>query len=98
MDYALGIRGDDGTLTPVFMGDPADSIVINYSNNYCCVKVDSTAFQPGDWAILYPMVNFRNVPGCDWQMLASEEFRVIAGRTTGGQFYLVKEKHDLEIT
>ena len=98
MDYALGIRGDDGTLTPVFMGDPADSIVINYSNNYCCVKVDSTAFQPGDWAILYPMVNFRNVPGCNWQMLASEEYRVIAGRATGGQFYLVKEKHDLEIT
>ena len=98
MDYALGIRGDDGTLTPVFMGDPADSIVINYSNNYCCVKVDSTAFQPGDWAILYPMVNFRNVPGCDWQMLASEEYRVIAGRATGGQFYLVMEMPDLKIT
>ena len=31
-------------------------------------------------------------------MLASEEYRVIAGRTTGGQFYLVKEKPNLEIT
>ncbi len=50
------------------------------------------------WAILYPMVNFRNVPGCDWQMLASEEYRVIAGRATGGQFYLVMEMPDLEIT
>ena len=48
--------------------------------------------------VLYPMVRFRNIPGCDWQMLASEEYRVIAGRTTGGQFYLVKEKPNLEIT
>ncbi len=98
-DYAIGTCADDGTLTPVFMGNPADSIVYNYEiNNHHKVKVDSTAFQPGEWMALYPMVRFRNIPGCDWQMLASEEYRVIAGRTTDGQFYLVKEKHDLEIT
>ena len=98
MDYAIGTCADDGTITPVFMGNPADSIVLNWGNNPHRVKVDSTAFQPGEWMALYPMVRFRNIPGCDWQMLASEEYRVIAGRTTGGQFYLVKEMHDLEIT
>ena len=97
-DYAIGTRADDGTLTPVFMGNPADSIVFDYAYTPHIVKVDSTAFQPGEWMALYPMVRFRNIPGCDWQMLASEEFRVIAGRATGGQFYLIKERHDLEIT
>ncbi|SHL23243.1 C10 family peptidase [Xylanibacter ruminicola] len=97
-DHAIGTRADDGTLTPVFMGNPADSIVYNWSSNALLVKVDSTVFQPGEWMVLYPMVRFRNIPGCDWQMLASEEYRVIAGRTTGGQFYLVKEKPNLEIT
>ena len=98
-DHAIGTRADDGTLTPVFMGNPADSIVYNYEiNNLHKVKVDSTAFQPGEWMVLYPMVRFRNIPGCDWQMLASEEYRVIAGRTTGGQFFLIKEMPNLEIT
>ena len=98
VDYAIGTRADDGILTPVFMGNPADSIVYNWNYNQHFVKVDSTAFQPGEWMALYPMVRFRNIPGCDWQMLASEEYRVIAGRATGGQFYLVKEMPDLEIT
>ena len=97
-DHAIGTRADDGTLTPVFMGNPADSIVYNYNSSKHFVIVDSTAFQPGEWMVLYPMVRFRNIPGSDWQMLASEEFRVIAGRTTDGQFYLVREKQDLEIT
>lgn len=97
-DYAIGTRADDGTLTPVFMGNPADSIVYNYKINNHTVKVDSTAFQPGEWMALYPMVRFRNIPGCDWQMLGSEEYRVIAGRATDGQFYLVKEMPNLEIT
>ena len=48
--------------------------------------------------VLYPMVRFRNIPGCDWQMLGSEEYRVMAGRTTGGQFFLIKEMPNLEIT
>ncbi len=98
VDYAIGTRADDGILTPVFMGNPADSIVYNWNYNQHFVKVDSTAFQPGEWMAFYPMVRFRNIPGCDWQMLASEEYRVIAGRATGGQFYLVKEMPDLEIT
>ena len=97
-DHAIGTRADDGTLTPVFMGNAADSIVKNDDYNFKYVKVDSTAFQPGEWMVLYPMVRFRNIPGCDWQMLASEEYRVIAGRTTGGQFYLIKEMPNLEIT
>ena len=94
-DHAIGTRADDGTLTPVFMGNAADSIVYNWRSNALLVKVDSTVFQPGEWMVLYPMVRFRNIPGCDWQMLASEEYRVIAGRTTDGQFYLVREKQDL---
>ena len=98
-DHAIGTRADDGTLTPVFMGNAADSIVYNYEiNNLHKVKVDSTAFQPGEWMVLYPMVRFRNIPGCDWQMLGSEEYRVMAGRTTGGQFFLIKEMPNLEIT
>ncbi len=98
MDYAFGTHADDGTLTPVFMGNPADSIVFNFKYNLCYVKVDSTVFQPGEWMALYPMVRFRSIPGCDWQMLGSEEFRVIAGRTDNGQFYLYNEISDLEIT
>ena len=98
VDYAIGTRADDGILTPVFMGNPADSIVYNWDYNLHKVKVDSTAFLPGEWMTLYPMVRFRNIPDGDWQMLASEEYRVIAGRATGGQFYLVKEMPDLEIT
>ena len=97
-DHAIGTCADDGTLTPVFMGNPADSIVKNRYSSTHKVKVDSTAFQPEEWMALYPMVRFRNIPGCDWQMLASEEYRVIAGRTTGGQFYLIKEMPNLEIT
>ena len=97
-DHAIGTRADDGTLTPVFMGNAADSIVKNDDYNFKYVKVDSTAFQPGEWMVLYPMVRFRNIPGCDWQMLGSEEYRVMAGRTTGGQFYLIKEMPNLEIT
>ena len=97
-DHAIGTRADDGTLTPVFMGNAADSIVKNDDYNFKYVKVDSTAFQPGEWMVLYPMVRFRNIPGCDWQMLGSEEYRVMAGRTTGGQFFLIKEKPNLEIT
>ena len=83
MDYALGVRAADGTLIPVFMGNPADSIVRQFNVNVCRVKVDSTAFQPGEVVELYPMVNFRNVPGSDWQMLASEEFSVFAGSIDG---------------
>ena len=97
-DHAIGTRANDGTLTPVFMGNPADSIIYNYEINNHTVKVDSTAFQPGEWMALYPMVRFRNIPGCDWQMLGSEEYRVIAGRATDGQFYLIKEMPNLEIT
>ena len=98
MDYAFGTRADDGTLTPLYYGNPADSIVYNYNYNYCTVKIDSTSFQPGQWMALYPMLRLRNIPGCDWQMLGSEEFRVIAGRTDNGQFYLLREIPNLEIT
>ena len=98
MDYAFGTRADDGTLTPLYYGNPADSIVYNYKYNYCTVKIDSTSFQPGQWMALYPMLRLRNIPGCDWQMLGSEEFRVIAGRTDNGQFYLLREIPNLEIT
>ena len=93
-DYALGTRADDGTLTPLFMGDPAYG---SGYTNYCYVKVDSSAFQPGEWMALYPMVRFRNLPDADWQMLASEEYRLMAGRTDDGQFCLFWEVPELEI-
>ena len=97
-DYAFGTRADDGTLTPVFMGNPADSIVKDRVIKSCYVKVDSTVFQPGEWMTLYPMMRFRNIPDSDWQMLGSEKYRVIAGRTDDGPFFLFCEMSDLEIT
>ena len=45
-DCAFGTIGADGQPEPRFMGDPNDSII--YSSNYLSVKIDSTAFQPGD--------------------------------------------------
>ena len=98
MEYAFGTRADDGILTPLFKGNPADSIVKNGTVKSCYVKVDSTAFQPGEWMALYPMIRFPSIPDSDWQMLGSEEYRVIAGRMDDGQFYLFREMSDLEIT
>ena len=89
---AFGTCSDDGTLTPLFTGDPADSLVSSSIKNELLdiyfVKIDSTAFQPGEKLTLYPMVRFRNQPGAEWQMLGSKQMCIYAGRADNGQFFL----------
>ena len=97
VNYAFGTRDADGTLIPLYKGDPADSIVYNLSGNYHVVKIDSTLFAPGDCQVLYPMVKFYNLPDNDWQMLGSTEFHVTAGRTPEGKFFLYKDIPQLKI-
>lgn len=98
VDFALGTVGDDGALTPLYMGDPTDSLIY-LGGNYHAVIVDSTTIEPGEALRLCPMVKFRSLPGADWQLLGSqEEFFVWAGRTGDGEFYLYQEQPDLEIT
>ena len=98
VDFALGTVGDDGALTPLYKGDPADSLVY-LGGNFHAVIVDSTDFEPGEYMQLYPMVKFRSIPGADWQLLGSqEEFFVWAGCTDDGEFFLFQELPDLEIT
>jgi hypothetical protein len=98
VDFALGTVGDDGALTPLYKGDPADSLVY-LGKNYHAVIVDPTTIEPGEALRLCPMVKFRSIPGADWQLLGSqEEFFVWAGRSGDGEFYLFEELPDLEIT
>ena len=98
VDFALGTREADGTLTPLYKGDPADTLVYNINGNYHEVQIDSTRFAPGDCQVLYPMVKFYNLPDCEWQMLGSTEFHVTTGRTPEGRFFLLKDVPQLEIT
>lgn len=97
VDFALGTRAADGTLTPLYKGDPADSILYNMSNNYHIVQIDSTIFKPGDMQVLYPMLKFTNIPGCDWQMIGSADYNVIAGRLEDNRFFLIKMPVSVEI-
>lgn len=103
VDYAFGTCADDGTLTPLFTGDPADSLVVNSiitgSDNIHYVKIDSTAFEPGEKLMLYPMLRFRSEPGAEWMMPGSKQFCIYAGRADNGQFFLYscKDLYDLEI-
>lgn len=96
VDFAMGTVDADGVLTPVFMGNSADSLV--YYDNYHEVCIDSTAFEPGQHLRLYPMVKFRSIPGADWQLLGAKEFNVMAGRMSNGRFFLYQEVPELEIT
>ena len=61
VDFALGTREEDGTLKPIYKGDPSDSIVYNMSSNFHDVWIDSTLFKPGDLQVLYPMLKFPNM-------------------------------------
>ena len=97
VDFAFGTREADGTLTPIYKGDPADTIVYNVNYNYHEAQIDSTRFEPGESQVLYPMVRFYNLPDSDWQMLGSKEFHVTAGRTPEGKFFLYKNVPQLEI-
>lgn len=85
VDNALGTLGKDGEVMPRFMGNLNDSIVF-YSNRMV-VKIDSTAFQPGDSLTLYPMLRFRQ-PGAEWQVVPPLTSHAVAGRTDEGNFFI----------
>jgi len=97
VDYAFGTCDADGTLTPIYKGDPADTIVYNMEYNYHIACIDSTTFEPGESLVLYPMVKFYNLPGYDWQLLGSREFYITAGRTPQGQYYIYRNSPQLKI-
>jgi hypothetical protein len=84
-DYALGTIEADGTLKPLFIGDPNDSIVGN--DNFMTVVIDTAAIRPGESLQLYPMMKFRHHPESDWQLYGSQEYYVSVGRTPDGDFY-----------
>ena len=92
-DYALGTQGEDGAWVPRIMGDPNDSIV--YPRNWMKVKIDRTAFQPGDSLVLYPLVRFRQA-GAEWQVVPPLKSHVVIGRTDEGCFFInVHEVEDM---
>ena len=84
-DYALGTIEADGTLKPLFIGDPNDSIV--GKDNFMTVAINTAAIQPGESLLLYPMMKFRHHPESDWQLYGSQEYYVSVGRTPDGDFY-----------
>ncbi len=86
-DYALGTIDADGTLKPRFIGDPNDSIIFN--DNTMTVVIDTTAIQPGESLLLYPMMKFRHHPESDWQLYGSQEYYVNVGRTEDGKYYTI---------
>lgn len=94
-DYAMGTVQPDGSLNPLFIGDPTDSIV--YGNNWMVVELDTTLIKPGDSFVLYPMVRFRNIPGSDWQMLGHKRYCVNVGRSQEGEYYIYKDYPQLEV-
>ena len=90
-DHALGTIDDDGTLHPLFMGDPNDSIVFSYKTSTCnsfYVQIDKSYFAPGQTVALYPMVRFRH-PGEQWQVIPPMEQNLTAGRDDEGRFFMV---------
>lgn len=95
-DCAFGTIGADGQPEPRFMGDPNDSII--YAANYLMVKIDSTAFQPGDSLALYPMLRFRK-PAAEWQIVPPLTTYIVTGRTADGRFFITTHgKPYLEVT
>lgn len=86
-DYALGTIEADGTLKPLFIGDPNDSIIFN--DNTMTVEIDTAAIQPGESLLLYPMMKFRHLPESDWQLYGSQEYYVNVGRTEDGKYYTI---------
>ena len=84
-DYALGTIEADGTLKPLFIGDPNDSIV--GKDNFMTVLIDTAAIRPGESLQLYPMMKFRHHPECDWQLYGSQEYYVNVGRNADGEYY-----------
>lgn len=95
-DHALGTIDDDGTLHPLFMGDPNDSIVIRTTCNSFYVQIDPTYFTPGQTVTLYPMVRFRH-PGEQWQVIPPMEQNLTAGRDDEGQFLMVSNCKEIDM-
>ncbi|MCR5361317.1 MAG: C10 family peptidase [Bacteroidales bacterium] len=104
-DYAMGTLAADGTMQPLFFGNPSDSLIYVYeqwwlAENFDQVKIDSTAFQQGDTLVLYPMIRFRGTDFVgDWRLLANTDYCAYAGRSADdGRFFLYQSgETDLEL-
>lgn len=94
-DYAMGIIEPDGALTPLFIGDPTDSIV--YDRNWMSVELDTNRIMPGSSYVLYPMVRFRNIEGSDWQMLSNTRHHVNVGRSPEGKYYIYMDEPQVDV-
>ena len=89
-DNALGTIDDDGTLHPLFMVDPNDSIVYSYEVYECNifpVQIDPSYFTPGQVVTLYPMLRFRH-PGEEWHLVPPMEQNLTVGRNEQGEFFM----------
>ena len=90
-DHALGTIDEDGTLHPLFMGDPNDSIVYSYDEihgyNLYDVLIDPSFFAPGQTVTLHPMLRFRH-PGEQWQVIPPVEQNLTVGRDNEGEFFM----------
>ena len=91
-DHALGTIDANGQATPVFFGDPNDSIIshlnyLTYLLNNFLVEIDSTVFQPGDSMTLYPMNRYRE-PGAEWKVISPLASHIVAGCTDEGRFFM----------
>ncbi len=106
-DHALGTIDEDGTLHPLFMCDPNDSIVYSYEVFECNqfpVQIDPSYFTPGQAVTLYPMLRFRH-PGEQWQIIPPMEQNLTAGCDEQGRFFMIsnvkendKELKDIAVT
>lgn len=91
-DYAFGTIDKNGLPTPLFPGDPNDSIV--YPGNLIDIEIDSTSFLPGQSLKLYPMIKFR-LPDEQWQVIPPKFKYIEAGRSNQGRFFITP--HSLEM-
>ena len=100
VDIALGTCDDNGTLTPLFKGNPDDNIAVDVTTSIHSVKIDSTAFEPGETQVLYPMLRFPDAVGDEWMLVGSKDYRFYAGRNAEGDFFLYSTTDliDLEVT
>ena len=85
--FALGTRSAQGVLTPMFV---VKDTVHQASVSKVVISIDSTKLQKSSMLNLYPMVKF-DIDGCDWQMIASQDHYVVAGKTFNGLFFLGKD-------
>ena len=100
VDFALGTCDDNGTLTPLYKGGPDNNMAVDGYLMTHGIKIDSTAFEPGETQVLYPMLKFPDVIGDEWMLVGSKDYCFYTGRTTEGDFFLYSttEQNDLEVT